>query len=242
MSPPLPLLRAQRLGGLPRARAGAGSRGSPARHLAPGAGRKQPDRNPERSLRRAVVLTGAGAGRQPDTGPSGAGGPSDGGSSRRPVRSLFLLCVSAGLLFPLVPGEAGSEWEPAGASPRRLLGGPVCAQAAATGAQRLASSVHIQVRLTPIRAGENSKDRCSPASVPTSSFEYLDNVEKLDLSHNRLASVGPGVFRGLSRLRQLYLHGNRLSAVLRGSLDMLPGLEVEMRARPAGRRSAGKRV
>uniref|UniRef100_A0A3Q2YUG0 LRRNT domain-containing protein n=1 Tax=Hippocampus comes TaxID=109280 RepID=A0A3Q2YUG0_HIPCM len=60
------------------------------------------------------------------------------------------------------------------------------------------------------------------------------------LDHNRLASVGPGVFRGLSRLRQLDLHGNRLSAVLRGSLDMLPGLEVQTRGRPPAR-SAGKR-
>lgn len=51
-------------------------------------------------------------------------------------------------------------------------------------------------------------------------------MEKLDLSHNQLVSVGPGVFRGLSRLRQLYLHNNRLSVVQQGSLDMLPGLEV----------------
>lgn len=38
--------------------------------------------------------------------------------------------------------------------------------------------------------------------------------------------VGSGVFRGLSRLRQLYLHNNRLSVVQQGSLDLLPGLEV----------------
>lgn len=58
------------------------------------------------------------------------------------------------------------------------------------------------------------------------SFEYLDNIEKLDLSYNQLALVGSGVFRGLSRLRQLYLHNNRLTVVQQGSLDMLPGLEV----------------
>lgn len=51
-------------------------------------------------------------------------------------------------------------------------------------------------------------------------------MEKLDLSHNKLVSVGPGVFRGLSRLRQLYLHNNKLNVVQHGSLDMLPGLEV----------------
>lgn len=52
-------------------------------------------------------------------------------------------------------------------------------------------------------------------------------MEKLDLSHNLLVSLGPGVFRGLSRLRQLNLHNNRMSVVQQGSLDMLPGLEVE---------------
>lgn len=62
--------------------------------------------------------------------------------------------------------------------------------------------------------------------VSSVSFEYLDNLEKLDLSHNHLTSIGPGVFRGLSRLRLLYLHNNRLSVVQQGSLDMLPGLEV----------------
>uniref|UniRef100_A0A3Q2QH28 LRRNT domain-containing protein n=1 Tax=Fundulus heteroclitus TaxID=8078 RepID=A0A3Q2QH28_FUNHE len=46
------------------------------------------------------------------------------------------------------------------------------------------------------------------------------------LDFNQLVSVGPGVFRGLSRLRQLYLHNNRLTVVEQGSLDMLPGLEV----------------
>lgn len=51
-------------------------------------------------------------------------------------------------------------------------------------------------------------------------------MEKLDFSHNHLVSVGAGVFRGLSRLRQLYLHNNRLTVVQQGSLDMLPGLEV----------------
>lgn len=61
---------------------------------------------------------------------------------------------------------------------------------------------------------------------PSVSLEYLDNMEKLDLSYNQLVSVGSGVFRGLSRLRQLYLHNNRLNVVQQGSLDMLPGLEV----------------
>lgn len=51
-------------------------------------------------------------------------------------------------------------------------------------------------------------------------------MEKLDLSYNKLVSVGPDVFRGLSRLRQLYLHNNKLTVVQHGSLDMLPGLEV----------------
>lgn len=46
-------------------------------------------------------------------------------------------------------------------------------------------------------------------------------MEKLDLSHNQLESVGSGAFRGLSRLRQLYLHNNRLTVVQQGSLDML---------------------
>ncbi|TWW54642.1 hypothetical protein D4764_0023290, partial [Takifugu flavidus] len=56
-------------------------------------------------------------------------------------------------------------------------------------------------------------------------LELLDSIEKLDLSWNQLLWVGSGVFRGLSRLRQLYLH-NRLSVVQQGSLDLLPGLEV----------------
>ncbi|TWW69421.1 hypothetical protein D4764_18G0002270, partial [Takifugu flavidus] len=56
-------------------------------------------------------------------------------------------------------------------------------------------------------------------------LEHLDSIEKLDLSWNQLLWVGSGVFRGLSRLRQLYLH-NRLSVVQQGSLDLLPGLEV----------------
>uniref|UniRef100_A0AAQ5Z1Z4 Si:ch211-237i5.4 n=1 Tax=Amphiprion ocellaris TaxID=80972 RepID=A0AAQ5Z1Z4_AMPOC len=46
---------------------------------------------------------------------------------------------------------------------------------------------------------------------PPLSFEYLDNLEKLDLSNNQLTSIGPGVLRGLSRLRQLYLQNNRLT-------------------------------
>lgn len=54
-------------------------------------------------------------------------------------------------------------------------------------------------------------------------------MEKLDLSYNQLASVGSGVFKGLSRLRQLYLHNNRLTVVQQGSLDMLPGLEVPVK-------------
>uniref|UniRef100_A0A8C2Z7R5 LRRNT domain-containing protein n=1 Tax=Cyclopterus lumpus TaxID=8103 RepID=A0A8C2Z7R5_CYCLU len=58
-------------------------------------------------------------------------------------------------------------------------------------------------------------------------FEHLDNLEKLDLSNNQLGAVGSGVFRGLSRLRQLYLHNNRLTVVQHGSMDMLPGLEVQ---------------
>lgn len=58
------------------------------------------------------------------------------------------------------------------------------------------------------------------------SLEHLDNIEKLDLSSNQLVWVGSGVFRGLSRLRQLYLHNNRLSVVQQGSLDLLPGLEA----------------
>lgn len=63
-------------------------------------------------------------------------------------------------------------------------------------------------------------------SLSAASLEFLDNMEKLDLSYNKLVSVGPGVFRGLSRLRQLYLHNNKLTVVQQGSLDMLPGLEV----------------
>lgn len=63
--------------------------------------------------------------------------------------------------------------------------------------------------------------------LPSSlSLEHLDNIEKLDLSYNQLTLVGSGVFRGLSRLRQLYLHNNSLTVVQHGSLDMLPGLEV----------------
>lgn len=64
---------------------------------------------------------------------------------------------------------------------------------------------------------------------PTPSLEHLDNMEKLDLSYNHLVLVGPGVFKGLSRLRQLYLNNNRLSVVQQGSLDMLPALEVHMK-------------
>uniref|UniRef100_A0A668RG62 LRRNT domain-containing protein n=1 Tax=Oreochromis aureus TaxID=47969 RepID=A0A668RG62_OREAU len=52
-----------------------------------------------------------------------------------------------------------------------------------------------------------------PRGLP---LEFLDNMEKLDLSYNKLVSVGPGVFRGLSRLRQLYLHNNKLTVVQQG--------------------------
>lgn len=61
-----------------------------------------------------------------------------------------------------------------------------------------------------------------------SSFEHLDNMEKMDLSYNQLTSLGRGVFKGLSRLRQLYLNNNRLIVLQQGSLDMLPTLEVRM--------------
>lgn len=58
-------------------------------------------------------------------------------------------------------------------------------------------------------------------------------MEKMDLSYNQLTSVGPGVFRGLSRLRQLYLNNNRLTVVQQGSLDMLPTLEVRVKTTAA---------
>lgn len=64
---------------------------------------------------------------------------------------------------------------------------------------------------------------------PAASLEHLDNMEKLDLRYNHLVSVGPGIFKGLSRLRQLYLNNNRLTVVQQGSLDMLPALEVQMK-------------
>lgn len=70
---------------------------------------------------------------------------------------------------------------------------------------------------------------CLITNVPlcaSLSLEYLDNMEKLDLSYNQLVTVGPGVFRGLSRLRQLYMQNNNLTVVQQGSLDMLPALEV----------------
>lgn len=38
--------------------------------------------------------------------------------------------------------------------------------------------------------------------------------------------MAPGVLRGLYRLRQLDLHGNRLTTLQRGSMDMLPQLQV----------------
>lgn len=53
-------------------------------------------------------------------------------------------------------------------------------------------------------------------------------MEKMDLSYNQLTSLGRGVFKGLSRLRQLYLNNNRLIVLQQGSLDMLPTLEVCM--------------
>lgn len=84
------------------------------------------------------------------------------------------------------------------------------------------------VRVRPLSnlsfASGGTFSRVSPP--PRVSLEYMDNLEKLDLSYNQLVSVGPGVFRGLSRLRHLYLHNNRLTVVQQGSLDMLPGLEV----------------
>ncbi|XP_034046572.1 slit homolog 3 protein [Thalassophryne amazonica] len=57
------------------------------------------------------------------------------------------------------------------------------------------------------------------------SFENLDSIEKRT-SATTSGVYSPGVFRGLSRLRQLYLQNNRLTTVQQGSLDMLPGLEV----------------
>lgn len=71
----------------------------------------------------------------------------------------------------------------------------------------------------------NTYGLCSLCS--SFSLEYMDNMEKLDLSHNQLVSVGVGVFKGLSQLRHLYLHNNRLAVVQQGSLDMLHRLEVQ---------------
>uniref|UniRef100_A0A3B4GER3 LRRNT domain-containing protein n=1 Tax=Pundamilia nyererei TaxID=303518 RepID=A0A3B4GER3_9CICH len=50
----------------------------------------------------------------------------------------------------------------------------------------------------------------------------------LELGRNNLSVIGTQAFKGLglSRLRQLYLHNNKLTVVQHGSLDMLPGLEV----------------
>ncbi|CAB1341868.1 unnamed protein product [Coregonus sp. 'balchen'] len=58
------------------------------------------------------------------------------------------------------------------------------------------------------------------------SHSLSSSLEKLDLSHNHITFLQPGVFRGLSRLRHLYLHANQLGAVRHGSLSMLPVLEA----------------
>ncbi len=137
-----------------------------------------------------------------------------------------------GILLFVLPGEAGSELELVNISPGWLLGQYVCSQRAATGAQQLAAFIWIQVPVCVLVVEVQWKSISLQPSYflflfpPSLSLEHLDNMEKLDLSYNQLASVGAGVFKGLSRLRQLYLNNNRLTVVQQGSLDMLPGLEV----------------
>ncbi|XP_039978726.1 insulin-like growth factor-binding protein complex acid labile subunit isoform X2 [Xiphias gladius] len=95
----------------------------------------------------------------------------------------------------------------------------------------LSSTIMLHLPISLLLLIVNADKRCEPrhppkSSWPYNSLEFLDNMEKLDLSYNQLVSVGPGVFRGLSRLRKLYLHNNRLTVVQQGSMDMLPGLQV----------------
>uniref|UniRef100_A0A8C4WRF2 LRRNT domain-containing protein n=1 Tax=Gopherus evgoodei TaxID=1825980 RepID=A0A8C4WRF2_9SAUR len=44
------------------------------------------------------------------------------------------------------------------------------------------------------------------SAVGYESLQHLESLEKLDLSYNQVASIEKGAFRGLSRLRYLYLH------------------------------------
>uniref|UniRef100_A0A3Q3H2Q9 Si:ch211-237i5.4 n=1 Tax=Labrus bergylta TaxID=56723 RepID=A0A3Q3H2Q9_9LABR len=83
-------------------------------------------------------------------------------------------------------------------------------------------------------------------SLPVDFSTSLSAIRELRLEHNNLHHISgyrylsvtiqspvPPVdqdvmvtSQGLSRLRQLYLHNNRLTVVQHGSLDMLPGLEM----------------
>ncbi|XP_020777465.1 leucine-rich repeat-containing protein 3-like [Boleophthalmus pectinirostris] len=65
-------------------------------------------------------------------------------------------------------------------------------------------------------------DRNLLRSVPPNAFAHLHRLETLDLSHNKLSSLDPGCFRGLSgSLRFLDLSSNQLSVLELASLGGL---------------------
>jgi Leucine rich repeat len=77
------------------------------------------------------------------------------------------------------------------------------------------------VRVRHLRFGRNSIESVAPDAFASGPNELI----RLDLSHNQLESLPPGVFRPLAELRSLSLQYNRLTVKgLRRVFDDIPHL------------------
>ena len=56
-------------------------------------------------------------------------------------------------------------------------------------------------------------------------FDGLDNLQELDLSHNNLSELPPGLFNGLSNLQSLHLQYNKLRRLPPDAFDGLSNLQ-----------------
>ncbi|PSN55203.1 hypothetical protein C0J52_00629 [Blattella germanica] len=63
-------------------------------------------------------------------------------------------------------------------------------------------------------------------SVPTGALAALPGLDRLDLSHNYLETLGPASFKGLFNLTFLELSENRLTALERDAFSTLPKLQT----------------
>ena len=58
-------------------------------------------------------------------------------------------------------------------------------------------------------------------ALPEDIFDGLDNLEELDLGHNRIAELPAGIFDRLDSLERLQFHGNQITALPTGIFDDL---------------------